>query len=69
MDGVKRIDMLHTRIFGNKIYVDAEIAVDGTMTLDEAHAIAEKVHDRVEAHDSNIKHIMIHVNPYHEKRS
>ena len=69
VNGVKRIDMLHTRTFGNKIYVDAEIAVDGTMTLDEAHAIAEKVHDRVEAHDSNIKHIMIHVNPYHEKRS
>lgn len=64
--GVKRIDLLHTRIFGNRIYVDAEIAVDGSMSLDKAHAIAEKVHNQVEAHDSNIKHIMIHVNPYHK---
>ena len=62
-DGVERLDMLQTRIFGSKIYIDAEISVDGTKSLAEAHEIAQKVHDRVETGYSDIKHIMIHVNP------
>lgn len=63
-DGVADLDMLHTRMFGNKIYIDAEIAVDGSKSLTEAHHIAENVHDAVERHFENIKHIMIHVNPH-----
>ena len=62
-EGVDRIDMLHTRMFGNKIYIDAEIAVDGDKSLTEAHAIAEHVHHQVEKIFDKIKHIMIHVNP------
>ncbi len=38
---VRGITMLHTRIFGNKIYVDVEILVDGLYTLEKAHNIAE----------------------------
>ena len=30
-------------MFGNKVYIDAEIAVDGTLSLKDAHAIAEDV--------------------------
>lgn len=43
-----RIDALRTRKFGNKVYVDAEIAVDGQLRLVDAHAIAERAHDAVE---------------------
>ena len=35
------IDMLQTRIFGNKIYVDLEIQLDENYTLKKAHDIAE----------------------------
>ena len=62
-DGVDRLDVLHTRMFGNKIYIDAEISVDGDKSLTDAHEIAESVHTQVENHFDNIKHIMIHVNP------
>jgi cation diffusion facilitator family transporter len=62
-ENVKGIDMLHTRIFGNKIYVDIEIAVDGTYTLQQAHEIAEDVHDDIEKNFKKVKHIMVHVNP------
>ena len=62
-DGVDRLDVLHTRMFGNKIYIDAEISVDGDKSLTDAHEIAEGVHNQVEKHFDNIKHIMIHVNP------
>lgn len=62
-DGVIGVDLLRTRTFGNKIYVDAEISVDGDLRLREAHSIAERVHNEVENNFDNIKHIMIHVNP------
>ncbi len=57
------VDLLHTRMFGSKVYVDLEISVDGDKSLREAHAVAESVHDSVEKTFPNIKHIMIHVNP------
>ena len=41
---VRGIDLLQTRIFGNKIYVDVEILVDASYTLGEAHRITESVH-------------------------
>lgn len=63
-EGVQHLDLLHTRKFGSKIYVDAEIAVDGDMSLREAHAIAERCHNAVEKEFPDVKHIMIHVNPY-----
>lgn len=62
-EGVIGVDLLRTRTFGNKIYVDAEISVDGDLRLREAHSIAERVHNEVENNFDNIKHIMIHVNP------
>lgn len=60
---VKGVDLLQTRIFGNKIYVDLEISVDGTYTLSKAHDIAEEVHEDIEQNFPKVKHIMVHVNP------
>lgn len=62
--GVMRLDDIKTRTFGNKAYVDIEISVDGSMTLSEAHDIAELVHEQVETNFTNVKHCMVHVNPY-----
>ena len=66
-DGVLGIDLLHTRTFGNKIYVDIEISADGSMSLFEAHNIAEQVHDSIEQSFPKVKHIMVHVNPSESK--
>ena len=60
---VMGVDLLHTRVFGNKIYVDVEIQVNGSYTLREAHEIAEVVHDNIERTFPKVKHIMVHVNP------
>ncbi len=62
-DGVVKIDLLQTRMFGNKIYVDLEISADGEKSLNESHAIAQNIHDLLEEKYTKIKHIMIHVNP------
>ncbi len=61
--GVIRIDDMTTREFGNRVYVDVEIAADGAKTLYETHAIAEAVHERIETEFPNVKHVMVHVNP------
>ena len=60
---VERIDLLKTREFGNRIYIEMEIAVDGELPLRQAHAVAERVHDEIEQRFPKVKHIMIHVNP------
>ncbi|MCL2445169.1 MAG: cation diffusion facilitator family transporter [Oscillospiraceae bacterium] len=57
------IDKLHTRLFGNKIYVDVEIRADAAFTLVQAHEIAQQVHDEIEAQFEKVKHCMVHVNP------
>lgn len=62
-EGVIRIDLLQTRMFGNKIYVDIEIGADGGMPLRDSHAIAERVHSVIEERFRKVKHIMVHVNP------
>lgn len=61
--GVVCVDLLRSRMFGNKVYVDLEIQVDGDKSLREAHEIAEQVHTDVEHNFPDVKHIMIHVNP------
>jgi len=67
VEGVKRIDILRTRQFGSRIYVDLEISVDNKMSLKNSHSIAEAVHDKIEKEFPLVKHIMVHVNPYSEK--
>ncbi|MGN0297995.1 MAG: cation diffusion facilitator family transporter [Lachnospiraceae bacterium] len=62
-EGVLQVDMLRTRVFGNKMYVDIEIGTDGEKRLKEAHEVAEHVHNSIETHFPKVKHIMVHVNP------
>lgn len=62
-EGVLGVDLLRTRVFGNKIYVDIEIRADGDGSLREAHGVAERVHDSIEGNFARVKHIMVHVNP------
>lgn len=61
--GVLGVDLIQTRIFGSKVYVDLEIRADGNITLWESHAIAERVHNAIEERFEKVKHIMVHVNP------
>lgn len=67
-EGVLGVDLLHTRVFGNKIYVDIEIRADGEETLRRAHETAERVHDAIEKEFPRVKHIMVHVNPAEARR-
>ncbi len=61
--GVEGIKDLKTRIFGNKMYVDIDIFVDGMLSVEEGHNIAENVHDIIEKKIGNVKHCMVHLEP------
>lgn len=61
--GINRIDDMKTRLFGDKIYVDVEVSINGTLTLYEAHQIAEDVQKQIEEQFHEVKHCMVHVNP------
>lgn len=62
-DGVLGIDDIRTRMFGSRYYVDVEISADAGQSLEEAHAIAHRVHDVIEDQFKEAKHVMVHVNP------
>ena len=64
--GVEGVELLRTRMFGNRVYVDLEISADPKLTLAAAHEIAEGVHDAIEKTFPEVKHIMVHVNPAKE---
>lgn len=62
-DGVLGVDRLQTRLFGDRIYVEIDIAADGSTSLTQAHEAATRVHDAIEQQFPKVKHCMVHVNP------
>lgn len=61
--GVIAIDLIQTRLFGSRVYVDIEISADKDLSLVSAHGIAQAVHDNIEREFPIVKHCMVHVNP------
>ena len=64
---VKSLDDIKTRMFGMKLYVDLEIGLHFSMSLEEAHEIAERLHDEIENTIPEVLHCMIHINPNYDK--
>jgi len=62
-ESVVGIDVLRTRLFADKIYVDVEISVEGSTTLHKAHETGHLVHDVIEAEFPKVKHCTVHINP------
>lgn len=62
---VLSLDMLKTRQFGSKLYVDIEVTLDRNMSFEHSHKIAHSIHDNIENTVTEVKHCMVHVNPSH----
>lgn len=69
VEGVLSIDDLKVRKHMTQKYVDVEIGVNASLTLKEAHKIAETVHHRVEDVYPDVIHCMVHVNPNKKNQS
>ena len=66
-ESVKGIERLNTRMFGNKIYVDVDIYLDGDSSLFETHDVMQRIHDEIEAQVEGVKHCMVHASPFQNK--
>lgn len=63
VDGIKNIhDVYMTRI-GEKIYIIADIRLDPSLTLEQAHEIAEIAEKKIKYRFSNIKRVIYHIEP------
>lgn len=60
---VASVDVLRTRVFGNRIFVDVEIGVDAEVTFKQAHDVSHRVHDAIEREFPKVKHCKVHANP------
>lgn len=54
---------IKTRLFGNKIYIDADIKMSADKTLKEANNTVIQIHDKIENKFKVVKHCNIHVLP------
>lgn len=64
IEGVLAVDDLKVRKHMTQKYVDVEIGVKSSLTLQTAHHIAERVHHTVEEKFPEVIHCMVHVNPH-----
>jgi cation diffusion facilitator family transporter len=64
VSGVIKIDDIKIRKHMTQKYVDVEIGVNSSLSLEEAHKIAENVHHLVEKKFPEVIHCMVHVNPH-----
>ena len=62
-EDIVSIDVLKTRLFGNKIYVEVEVSIDENMSFKNVHSLIHKIHNEIESSNKLIKHCMIHANP------
>ncbi|MCA8968313.1 MAG: cation transporter [Planctomycetes bacterium] len=62
-EDVRRVDQLRVHPVGARFVVDLEIYVDGEISLRDAHEIAHRVEDRIQAARDDIDSVHVHVNP------
>lgn len=60
---VNHIDSVITRRFGSLYYADVEVAMDGSLTLNESHKHVEEIIARIEHECPQVKHVTVSVNP------
>ena len=63
-EGVLALDLLQSRKFGDRAYIDIELAIARETPLHLAHAIGQKVHFAILEAFPEVKHCMVHNNPF-----
>ncbi len=61
--GVRGVRSVRARWVGHKVYSDVQVSVDPTLTVDAAHAIAEKVEQSLRAHVRLLGEAVVRVHP------
>jgi len=67
--GVLGLHRTKVRTAGTRLWVDAEILVDGELSVSEAHLIASNAGDRLLAAHPIVADVIIHIEPHSERRA
>ncbi|RMF20627.1 MAG: cation transporter [Deltaproteobacteria bacterium] len=57
------IEGVRSRSNGSEVYVDLQVRLPGTMSVDESHAITEKIESVIRGAFPNVVDIVVHVEP------
>ncbi|RAP78689.1 cation-efflux pump [Paenibacillus montanisoli] len=63
---VRRIDRLRAREHGHYVLVDARVAVEATLTIQEGHDIIRTIKQRVMDAHPEVDEVLVHLNPWYE---
>lgn len=67
VDGVCNADNISTVYVAGKLYITLHASVNSSMSVKQAHEIAEKIEERMHRNIKQLEHATIHVEPYKEK--
>lgn len=67
VEGVKDVHKLRTRYQGVAVYVDLHISVDGSISVEEGHSIADRVETLLLESEYDVADALVHVDPYMTK--
>ena len=62
-EGIRDVHHVRSRGFGSGIFVDMNLHVDPSMSVDEAHSIAHEVEEKIREELPGIHDVVIHVEP------
>ena len=63
VEGVADIDLCRVRKSGLGLFVDIHVVVDGSLSVDQGHAIAHRVKDALVHSDLTILDVVVHIEP------
>jgi cation diffusion facilitator family transporter len=61
--GVKRVRDVRTRGRGDAVYVDLTVHLEGSMTLSEAHNVADRIEEGLKGAHPEIVDVVVHLEP------
>lgn len=64
IDGAYKPHRVRTRKMGKYYIIGIDIEVDGNITVNESHKIAQKVEDNIKKFVRNVYDVLVHIEPY-----
>jgi cation diffusion facilitator family transporter len=64
VQGVREVHEIATVYAGGKLYITLHAYVEPTLSVEEAHEIAENIEKRVHSGIKQLEHVTVHVEPY-----
>ncbi|RLG22106.1 cation transporter [Methanosarcinales archaeon] len=63
VDGVKECSNIRSRGRRDEVYMDMCVGVDGSMSVEEAHKVAQRVEDKIKKKFREVADVVVHIKP------